>query len=56
MISHPIRVLLVDDDEDDDLYEDAKQAVIEANKASTSYLQRKLRVGFARASEHALAM
>jgi len=42
---------VVDDDEDgDDLYEDAKQAVIDAGKASTSYLQRKLRVGYSRAA------
>jgi S-DNA-T family DNA segregation ATPase FtsK/SpoIIIE len=41
---------VADDDEEDDLYEEAKQAVIEANKASTSYLQRKLRVGYARAA------
>lgn len=40
----------VDDDEGDDLYEDAKQAVIDAGKASTSYLQRKLRVGYSRAA------
>lgn len=40
-----------DDEEiDDDLYEAARAAVIEANKASTSYLQRKLRVGYARAA------
>lgn len=37
-------------DVDDDLYEDAKQAVMEAGKASTSYLQRKLRVGYSRAA------
>lgn len=41
---------MVDDDDEDDLYEEAKQAVIEANKASTSYLQRKLRVGYSRAA------
>lgn len=42
---------MVNDDEDeDDLYEDAKQAVLEAGKASTSYLQRKLRVGYSRAA------
>jgi DNA segregation ATPase FtsK/SpoIIIE, S-DNA-T family len=35
---------------DDDLYLDAKQAVIEAGKASTSYIQRKLRVGYSRAA------
>jgi len=38
------------DDTDDDLYEDARMAVIEAGKASTSYLQRKLRVGYSRAA------
>ncbi len=37
-------------DDEDDLYEDAKQVVIEAGKASTSYIQRKLRVGYARAA------
>ena len=37
-------------DEDDELYEEAKQAVMEAGKASTSYLQRKLRVGYSRAA------
>ncbi len=39
---------LSDDDEEDELYEEAKQAVIEAGKASTSYLQRKLKVGYSR--------
>jgi len=39
-----------DDDDDDDLYPEAKQAVLEAGKASTSYLQRKLRIGYARAA------
>lgn len=38
------------DDADDDLYEDAKYAVMEAGKASTSYIQRKLRVGYSRAA------
>ncbi len=38
------------DDADDDLYEDARQAVMEAGKASASYLQRKLKVGYARAA------
>ncbi len=41
---------LEEDDEEDDLYEEAKQAVIDAGKASTSYLQRKLRVGYSRAA------
>lgn len=42
----------LDDDlaEDDDLYEQAREEVIRAGKASTSYLQRKLRVGYARAA------
>lgn len=37
-------------DVDDDLYEDAREIVIRAGKASTSYLQRKLRIGYARAA------
>lgn len=41
---------LNDDDEDDELYEEAREAVIRAGKASTSYLQRKLGVGYARAA------
>lgn len=40
----------IDDEDEDDLYEDAKHAVTEAGKASTSYLQRKLRVGYSRAA------
>ena len=39
-----------DNDEDDELYAEAKKTVIEAGKASTSYLQRKLGVGYARAA------
>lgn len=39
------------DDNGDDLYEDARMTVIEAGKASTSYLQRKLGVGYARAAK-----
>ena len=38
------------DDEDDELYEEAKEIVIGAKKASTSLLQRKLRVGYSRAA------
>ncbi|NUQ57217.1 MAG: hypothetical protein HUT38_01890 [Candidatus Paceibacter sp.] len=34
----------------DELYEDARQTVIESGKASTSYLQRKLKIGYARAA------
>lgn len=37
-------------DEEDDLYEDAKAAVLRAGKASTSYIQRALRVGYSRAA------
>ena len=39
-----------DGDDDDELYQDAKAAVIEAGRASTSYIQRKLRVGYSRAA------
>ncbi len=37
-------------EDDDEMYEAARQAVIEAGKASTSYLQRKLKLGYARAA------
>ena len=37
-------------EDDDELYEDARAIVLEAGKASTSYIQRKLRVGYARAA------
>jgi S-DNA-T family DNA segregation ATPase FtsK/SpoIIIE len=42
--------LMLAEDEDDDLYEQAREEVIRAGKASTSYLQRKLGVGYARAA------
>jgi S-DNA-T family DNA segregation ATPase FtsK/SpoIIIE len=38
------------DENDDDRYDEAKQVIMEAGKASTSYLQRKLGVGYARAA------
>ncbi len=44
---------LEDDDastDDDEMYEEARACVIEAGKASTSYLQRKLKLGYARAA------
>lgn len=41
---------LENEDVDDDLFAEAKQIVEEAGKASTSYLQRKLRIGYARAA------
>lgn len=37
-------------EQEDALYEDAYRIIIEAGKASTSYLQRKLRIGYARAA------
>ncbi len=37
-------------EDDDELYEDARAVVIEAGKASTSYIQRKLRIGYSRAA------
>jgi len=36
--------------DDDALYEEAKELVVAAGKASASYLQRRLRVGYARAA------
>ncbi len=41
---------LEDSGDEDDLYEDARSTVIDAGKASTSFLQRKLGVGYARAA------
>ncbi|HEY0965237.1 MAG TPA: DNA translocase FtsK 4TM domain-containing protein [Candidatus Saccharimonadales bacterium] len=35
---------------DDSLYQDAVRAVVEGRKASTSYLQRRLRIGYSRAA------
>ena len=39
-----------DEEDDDEMYEEARLCVIEAGKASTSYLQRKLKLGYARAA------
>jgi hypothetical protein len=39
-----------DGEDQDELYEEARETVIQAGKASTSYLQRKLRIGYARAA------
>jgi S-DNA-T family DNA segregation ATPase FtsK/SpoIIIE len=39
-----------DDDIDDDLYEEAKEIVIRYGRASASLLQRRLRIGYARAA------
>jgi S-DNA-T family DNA segregation ATPase FtsK/SpoIIIE len=41
---------IADNDDDDALYEEARAIIIEAGKGSTSYLQRKLKVGYARAA------
>lgn len=39
-----------DPGDDDELYEEAREIVVGAGKASTSFLQRKLRIGYARAA------
>ncbi len=41
---------VVEDEDDDDLYEEAKSIVMKEKKASTSYLQRRLRIGYSRAA------
>ncbi len=41
---------LTADGDEDDMYEEARETVIQAGKASTSFLQRKLGVGYARAA------
>ncbi len=38
------------DENDDALYEEAREQVMQAGRASTSYLQRRLRIGYARAA------
>src|SRR4029078_681679 len=43
-------------DADDDMFKDAVQVVVEGRKASTSLLQRRLRVGYARAARLIEAM
>jgi len=39
-----------DEDEGDSLYEEARETITTNDKASTSFLQRKLRIGYARAA------
>lgn len=46
----PLFASMQEDESDDELYGEAKRTVMEAGKASTSYLQRKLGVGYARAA------
>jgi len=40
----------IDGGDEDELYEEAYDTIISAGKASTSYLQRKLKIGYARAA------
>ncbi len=39
-----------DDEADDEMYEEARQIALDAGKISTSFLQRKLRLGYSRAA------
>ncbi len=39
-----------DPDEGDELFDEAKTLILQAGKASTSYLQRRLKIGYARAA------
>lgn len=39
-----------EDGDDDEMYEEAKQVIVEAGKASASFLQRRLKIGYARAA------
>ena len=58
IISQPVQInakggVVMDMDggsSDDSLYQDAVRAVVEGRKASTSYLQRRLRIGYSRAA------
>ena len=43
-------VMDFDGGSEDEMYKDAVRAVVEGKKASTSYLQRKLRIGYSRAA------
>lgn len=57
VVSQPVQfngkggvVVPASNDADDDMWEDAVRVVIEARKASTSLLQRRLRIGYGRAA------
>jgi S-DNA-T family DNA segregation ATPase FtsK/SpoIIIE len=39
-----------DPDQGDELFDEAKEIILQAGKASTSYLQRRLKIGYARAA------
>jgi S-DNA-T family DNA segregation ATPase FtsK/SpoIIIE len=41
---------MAESDVDDDMFEEARELVIESGKASTSFLQRRLKLGYARAA------
>jgi len=41
---------MIGNENEDELYPEAKRTILEAGKASTSYLQRKLGIGYARAA------
>lgn len=45
-----VKITPLDTRDDDELYKEAKNAVIQTQKASASFLQRKLRIGYARAA------
>jgi DNA segregation ATPase FtsK/SpoIIIE, S-DNA-T family len=44
-------ILSIDSDDGDEMFEEAKRAVIQAGKASTSFLQRKLGIGYSRSAK-----
>ncbi len=48
--SAPSTASAIGSNSEDPMYEEAKAIVIEAGKASTSYIQRRLRVGYSRAA------
>lgn len=51
VVTKPVGSAATDDGvADDDLYEEAKRVILQAGKASASLLQRRLRVGYARAA------
>lgn len=57
VVSQPVQlngkggvVMDFDNDSDDDMYKDAVRVVVDSGKASASLLQRRLRVGYARAA------
>jgi len=49
-IAQEEKTAMGEDEEDDELYEEAVRIVLETGKASTSLLQRRLRIGFNRAA------